>query len=71
MYKTIDELSTEQFDELRDRTNSEQIDNGEDELTDEQIREKFAGTQFTDDDFFCSVRDDFGESVNGIEAVCY
>ena len=70
MYKTIDELSPEQFDELRDRTNSEQIDSGEDELTDEQIREKFAGTRFTDDDFFCSIRDDFGESVNGIEAMC-
>lgn len=42
MYKSIDELSTEQFDELRDRTNSEKIDNGEDKLTDEQIREKFA-----------------------------
>ena len=54
MYKSIDELTDEQFEELCDRTNAERSDLGKGELTPEQVKEKYRGTCFTDDDFFCS-----------------
>lgn len=59
MYKSINELSTEQLDELRENLYWNRTDDclwaTPSDVTDSVLFETFKHVSFTDDDFFCTV----------------
>ena len=77
-YKTVDELTPDQLDELKGAIVGEFLDKGRDvpaeyldgngDVTDSAVKSHYAGTVFTDDDFTCTAGDLFGDVVNEIEA---
>lgn len=62
-YKTIDELSADQFAELRNAAECDLLDkdtpdewwNEDGSLKDSAVKAQYAGTVFTDDDFVCTM----------------
>jgi hypothetical protein len=52
--KTIHELSPEEMDELRERYIVE-FDIDHDNISDEEVRQYYAGTYFVEEDFFCNI----------------
>ena len=53
--KTIYELSTEELNELRERYIID-FDIDHDNISDEEVRQYYAGTLFVDEDFFCNIK---------------
>lgn len=52
--KTIYNLSNEEFEEIKERYLIE-LDIKHDNISDEEIRQYYAGISFVDEDFFCNI----------------
>lgn len=55
--KSVYELTPEEFEELRERYIIE-FDLDHDNISDEEVRQYYAGTSFVEEDFFCNITDD-------------
>lgn len=55
--KSVYELTPEEFEELRERYLIE-FDLDHDRISDEEVRQYYAGTSFVEEDFFCNITDD-------------
>lgn len=55
--KSVYELAPEEFEELRERYLIE-FDLDHDNISDEEVRQYYAGTSFVEEDFFCNITDD-------------
>ena len=65
---TVDELSQEQLEELRDNYFHQLLDSGDEEVLNgidraedipmENIKARYEGTYFVNDDFYCSMDED-------------
>jgi phosphoribosylformylglycinamidine (FGAM) synthase PurS component len=55
--KSVHELSVEEIEELRERYIIE-FDLDHDRISDEEVRQYYAGTYFVNDDFSCNLTDD-------------
>lgn len=55
--KSVYELTPEEFEELRERYLIE-FDLDHDNISDEEVRQYYAGTSFVEEDFFCNITDD-------------
>ena len=55
--KSVHELTPEEFEELREHYIIE-FDLDHDRISDEEVRQYYAGTSFVEEDFFCNITDD-------------
>jgi hypothetical protein len=63
-YRSVDELDSNEFEELRnalyysmkDEKGDECQYESADEIPDSAVKENYAGISFVDDDFFCNLR---------------
>lgn len=55
--KSVHELTPEEFEELRERYIIE-FDLDHDRISDEEVRQYYAGTSFVEEDFFCNIGED-------------
>ena len=55
--KSVYELTPEEFEELRERYIIE-FDLDHDRISDEEVRQYYAGTSFVEEDFFCNIGGD-------------
>ena len=53
--KTIYELTLEELDELKERYIIE-LNLDHDNISDEEVRQYYAGTSFVEEDFFCNIK---------------
>lgn len=75
-YKSVEDLTPDQFAELRNSAECDLMSedspaewwNTDGSLKGSVVKKMYADTVFTDDDFLCTAYDAFGETVNGIEA---
>lgn len=63
--KSVYELTPEEFEELRERYIIE-FDLDHDRISDEEVRQYYAGTSFVEEDFFCNTTDDEEQDVQKV-----
>lgn len=63
--KSVYELTPEEFEELRERYIIE-FDLDHDRISDEEVRQYYAGTSFVEEDFFCNITDDEEQDVQKV-----
>ena len=75
-YRTVEELTVEEFEQLKYAYYDQLVCDGEDvldgmgnwqDIPDEVIVDHYAGIMFTDEDFFCNIREDEEDQDEAIE----